>query len=256
MGWFWYDARVSFRRTLLWRTGAALVLGACTTFSIAAGLALKGVPFSKLKWQGMQNGHIAPDGRVQLWRVVGKSPTWMVVAVRVADRSVLDSEGIHRAVGVGGRPPGVPFAVKKMPPTVTLPRPPASASSVYSFGWPWHSMWSSYEEKRSGDVVSGGWQRACCVIRNAAPGDAFLRLPRTPVGLAVPTGVLWQGFVAGTAVWATAWWVLLVTPWLVRRAWRARRGRCVWCGYDCRAVRGAFPCPECGTVRPIVGRVG
>lgn len=255
VGWFWYDARVSFRRTLLWRTGAALVLGACTTFGIAAGIALKGVPFSTLKWQGMQNGHISPDGRVQLWRVAGKSPGWMVLSVGVAVRSEIDSEGIHRAVGFGGRPPGLPFAVKNSAPSVPMPRSPANASSVYFFGWPWRSMWSSYEEKWDYDVVSGGSHRACRVIRSAGPRDAFMRLPRTPVGLAVPTGVLWRGFVAGTAVWATAWWVLLVTPWLVRRAWRARRGRCVWCGYDCRAVPVASPCPECGTARPIAERV-
>ncbi len=208
------------------------------------------------EWQGMQNGHISPDGRVQLWRVVGKSPGWMVLSVGVAVRSEIDSEGIHRAVGFGGRPPGLPFAVKNSARSVPMPRSPANASSVYFFGWPWRSMWSSYEEKWDYDVVSGGSHRACRVIRSAGPRDAFMRLPRTPVGLAVPTGVLWRGFVAGTAVWATAWWVLLVTPWLVRRAWRARRGRCVWCGYDCRAVPVASPCPECGTARPIVGPVG
>ena len=61
------------------------------------------------------------------------------------------------------------------------------------------------------------------------------------VGL--PVRPAWPGFLANTAIYGSALWLVWITPRIARRWWRRRHGRCVGCAYD---VRGVAQCPECG----------
>jgi hypothetical protein len=65
----------------------------------------------------------------------------------------------------------------------------------------------------------------------------------------LPLSPLWPGFVADTALYAAAWWLLIFAPLPLYRAGRRRfrvsRGMCGSCGYDLKGSPGGA-CPECG----------
>jgi hypothetical protein len=81
-------------------------------------------------------------------------------------------------------------------------------------GIPSRSMRCWYRESPSGALEIRG-------------GLAFRRrvLPMCPI---------WPGFLANSAVYAAALWLLLLGSGAVKRSVRRRRGRCVDCGYDLR----------------------
>ncbi|MEX2217535.1 MAG: hypothetical protein WD749_02145 [Phycisphaerales bacterium] len=62
---------------------------------------------------------------------------------------------------------------------------------------------------------------------------------------ALPLRPLWDGLLTCTALYGTAWYVMLSLWSVVRRA-RIRPGFCSHCGYDLRGLSAAKPCPECG----------
>jgi len=55
----------------------------------------------------------------------------------------------------------------------------------------------------------------------------------------------WPGLLANTALYGSAWALLLFGPGIIRRMRRRRAGRCVKCGYDLRGSTSTS-CPECG----------
>ncbi|MCH8316752.1 MAG: hypothetical protein IIA64_12345 [Planctomycetes bacterium] len=62
---------------------------------------------------------------------------------------------------------------------------------------------------------------------------------------------LWPGCAINTAFYAVLLWMLRLSPFVVRRAIRRKRGRCIKCGYDLRGTPGGGgggACPECGMV--------
>ena len=56
-------------------------------------------------------------------------------------------------------------------------------------------------------------------------------------------GPIWTGFAINTIFYAVILW-LPFTAFKLRRYLRAKRGRCIKCGYDLRETSGG--CPECG----------
>jgi hypothetical protein len=69
----------------------------------------------------------------------------------------------------------------------------------------------------------------------------------------VPTGILPRGMAINTAVYAGAWWLVLLAPRQIRTLIRRRRCQCITCGYDL-AGNTSGVCPECG--RPVSPRAG
>ncbi len=67
----------------------------------------------------------------------------------------------------------------------------------------------------------------------------------------LPLRPLWPGFAFNTVFYAVLLWILWLSPFVVRRAIRRKRGRCVNCGYDLRGTSGGGGevCPECGAER-------
>lgn len=67
-----------------------------------------------------------------------------------------------------------------------------------------------------------------------------------PKRLMLPLEPMWPGLVANTAIFAAAWSLVLLGPGVARRLVRARRGRCVGCGYPRVGLPPGSACPECG----------
>jgi hypothetical protein len=63
--------------------------------------------------------------------------------------------------------------------------------------------------------------------RLSGPSTLQDRLPALP---------LWPGFAIDVAFYAGLSWLLFFAPFTLRRAIRARRGRCCACGYDMRGL--------------------
>lgn len=114
-------------------------------------------------------------------------------------------------------------------------------------GWPmralkWQAVAPRYEtNERAGhedaDVYKSRWAIEFPPMDQQRGGLAELRaLPLMPV---------WSGLIIDTALFAGVWWIVLVSPRLVRASLRRRCGRCPACAYD---LRGDLPggCPECG----------
>ena len=69
-------------------------------------------------------------------------------------------------------------------------------------------------------------------------------LPLHPVPIA---------FLANTSVYAALLWLVTPGPFILRRAIRRKRGRCISCAYDLRGTDHAA-CPECGAEVVTGGR--
>ncbi|MFB3104295.1 MAG: hypothetical protein ACE1ZA_05135 [Pseudomonadales bacterium] len=117
-------------------------------------------------------------------------------------------------------------------------------------GWPMLSMWSepyiAYKSRDEGWVVNRGnggiktplpaWHRG------TFPPERYL-----------PLRIIWFGFAINTMLYsatAASLWILVCTPFLIRRAVRRKRNQCPHCGYP---IGVSAACTECG--RPIQTRL-
>ena len=66
----------------------------------------------------------------------------------------------------------------------------------------------------------------------------------------IPFIPIWPGFAINTALYAATLYALFFAFVDVRRFRRARRGRCVACGYDLNGVDGG-KCSECGAATTL-----
>ena len=64
-------------------------------------------------------------------------------------------------------------------------------------------------------------------------------------GHTLPLRPIWPGFAINTVFYAVVLWLLTLAPFTARRFIRRKRGHCIKCGYDLRAVEHE-KCPECG----------
>ena len=129
-------------------------------------------------------------------------------------------------------------------------------AAVEGSGWPAVAMRTRYYE---------GWRS----IAGQAGGQYFrqvtegiLLTPKAAVrwgcmlyrAKALPLRPLWPGFAINMAFYAVLLWMLWLSPFVVRRVIRRKRGLCIKCGYDLRGAEHEV-CPECGLGREVVEAV-
>jgi hypothetical protein len=116
-------------------------------------------------------------------------------------------------------------------------------------GWPFLCLkqrWCVYRPPtgQTREVVDGAFDATRVLPFLPLPGNSLL--PYTPIR---------PGLVANTLFFASGWMLLLLVPWVARRAYRRGHGRCLCCGYDLRGDTDAG-CPECGRGRTGVETSG
>ncbi len=134
---------------------------------------------------------------------------------------------------------------------------------------PWHLLngdrrdFSAAMEKVG---ISCGWPRLCLFRRLTeieSKGHGWDPGSNTEYGLVVapriwevlggqtwpqgrlPIRPIWPGFAINTVFYAAILWLLWLSPFVVRRVIRRKRGHCINCGYDLRGAEHEV-CPECG----------
>ncbi len=128
--------------------------------------------------------------------------------------------------------------------------------------FPWlagREPWPDWGQHALVEVHAYGWPMAslAALSRMSSTSDrtwsGILPIPSLPGTLGrvpgLPLHVLVRGFALDTALYATAWYLLLSTPLPLYRAGRRRfrvsRGMCPACAYDLKGSPSG-PCPECG----------
>ena len=116
----------------------------------------------------------------------------------------------------------------------------------FDAGWPALALgWQADGMSEGGNVRSGAlripeWRSnpirgfQWTTQTNDTPSERFRLVPTRPT---------MPGFALDALFWGSVSWLLFFAPFTLRRALRARRGRCPACGYD---MRGLDACPECG----------
>jgi len=96
------------------------------------------------------------------------------------------------------------------------------------------------------------WSESPIALRTPYEYVGALHVPSTaryqePWLAMVPLKPIWPGCLVNWMVWTFPAWALC-TACVFASRWRRRRaGHCARCGYDLHGLRGASPCPECGS---------
>ena len=136
---------------------------------------------------------------------------------------------------------------------------PAKLIHIHRAGWPLASMEGREEHPlRPGTVPL---RTPSYIAALPLPTDGTLLVPlvgggatTSPYVRVLPLLPIWPGFAINTLLYAAATILVAGLWWLVRRAFRNMRGRCLSCGYDLRRNL-ASGCPECGWKRPDAQRL-
>ncbi len=126
---------------------------------------------------------------------------------------------------------------------------PAEIVHLYRAGWPFRAM-----QGESRPTTAGKPEYAWAVpLSSKVTLRAELVVVKAKVLTSLATRVVplrpvWPGFLGNTVLYTVVAVGVIGCAWLVRRAYRRWRGRCIGCGYDLRGDldRG---CPECGDKR-------
>ena len=127
------------------------------------------------------------------------------------------------------------------------PRSPGAVSgwgmSLFQAGWPCRCVEAQVAEvKRMGVPVRTDFRPAVKLPETLH----FLRVREARYRV-LPLRPIWLGFAINTLFYAAILWMLWLSPFVVRRVVRRKRGRCINCGYDLRGTsEGGGGCPECG----------
>ncbi len=124
--------------------------------------------------------------------------------------------------------------------TDRVPVPDREVLHERAYGWPFLSLMYRlelhYPPSPCNGFLRGSWLTSAMPLPTSSTGEIR----------GLPTGILWKGFLADTAL-VTPFWIAipLLGSMLLKRIQRLRRGRCDCCGYDLRA-NVSRRCPECG----------
>ena len=128
------------------------------------------------------------------------------------------------------------------------PRSPGAVSgwgmSLFQAGWPCRCVEAQVAEVKRRDVPVRTDFRPAVKLPETLH---FLRVREARYRV-LPLRPIWPGFAINTIFYAALLWMLWLSPFVVRRVVRRRRGRCINCGYDLRGTSGGGGevCPECG----------
>jgi hypothetical protein len=127
--------------------------------------------------------------------------------------------------------------------------PPKYALYVDSFGWPARALVMYH----AGVFIHGSNGGTIDLIafyddfgRRAGLGKGLQRprwFPQRAGWPEIPCVTVWSALLLNAVAYAALGWVCVNALASGRRRWRARRGRCVQCGYT---LAGLSRCPECG----------
>ena len=127
---------------------------------------------------------------------------------------------------------------------------------VHRAGWPmpaFEGRANNPKRGKAGQIIDASYFAAFPLpTKKTAPGTAAVSDPMIwRSGRVLPVLPIWPGFAINTAFYAVLLWMLWLSPFVVRRVIRHKRGRCIKCGYD---LRGDFSagCSECGWRREDV----
>jgi hypothetical protein len=124
--------------------------------------------------------------------------------------------------------------------------PPASdiMRLVYGRGWPCLSLWSGREVVFPTVGVTVG--NSVSITKGFLfPGEGTKPFSNYADVRVLPLAPIWPGFAINTIFYAALLWMLWLSPFVIRRVIRHKRGQCIKCGYDLGGTSGGG-CPECG----------
>lgn len=117
-------------------------------------------------------------------------------------------------------------------------------------GWPLRCLAAGRDIRSSRwekEAAWRGWELRFDVDDGFLSGH-LIRGFKTRASLYMPTVPIPLGMAGNTAIYAIAWWLLLLAPDRIVNALRRRAGKCVKCKYDLTGIDADQPCPECGRV--------
>lgn len=115
---------------------------------------------------------------------------------------------------------------------------------IRSSGWPWRSVANTL--LNASPTYPPIAQSAPLVYPSDFPPSPGAPLDHPPI----PLAILPFGFMANTALYGFALFVLFLAHRRVVMIIRARRNRCTSCNYDLREI-ASDRCPECGATRAV-----
>jgi len=225
------SARAALRLGLL-----SVILSVATAIVVA--LVLASVVDPELLGGGVQDGYQpmpgAEDRRAVKWKVgFGVLRLW--VDARASFYAPIHWQNGGPRVGpVDGGEPWMDY--------LTAIDEGESRGIVYVFGWPARCLWGGFTGSPDAWMDSHlvSTHRAILLWSDLYPGTPQL-------ARVIPWAPHWPGLALNTALFAPAWFVLMLLvlgPVRLRSAHRLARGRCPRCNYP---LGGAERCPECGT---------
>jgi hypothetical protein len=213
----------------------AILLGALTSFGIAAGLALRG-------WNSS-----APAARYSIQENSTSEPyRAVVIRDRIGSTLYATRSFVEKQIEPGGLT-RVPHYLRRHP------DPSGHGgywSSTCDYGWPFRCSYGTYDQIAEDPWWTSKFHYAphyFLAIGRSSPTGNFL--PNEYGGKAIPLGVIPTGLALDSFLYGGVWWMVLGGP-RATRAWvRRSRDACPHCGYDTQTIRAAnrlAPCPECG----------
>jgi hypothetical protein len=228
------------RRRLTVAIISSVALGSVTTVAVSWSLSRRTIHGSLQSWTARRER-------------VGSEGTGFVSVSQARRAGVWwgSSQAVHsgwaggrmRTFARDGAPETLPSADERglLLPWIFADRPwpaPTRGHTMHtlSYGWPFPAIAAVHEyDGRGGET----WSH---LLRLGPPRANY----GDPQG--VPLRILPRGFTVNTSLAAVFWLAMIVGPKIVRTQIRARRGRCLRCGYDKSGSTPEAACPECGSV--------